>query len=89
MPKWRNWQTRTTQTRVGNPRVGSSPTFGTFFCPFFFGSSHKFFGSSVLFWELQLNLWLDSWSVSEIATRIYRNDVTELLISLGNCWVTM
>ncbi len=29
MPEWRNWQTRTTQNRVGNPRVGSTPTFGT------------------------------------------------------------
>lgn len=29
MPKWRNWQTRTTQNRVGNPHVGSIPTFGT------------------------------------------------------------
>ena len=31
MPKWRNRQTRTTQNRVGNPRVGSTPTFGTNF----------------------------------------------------------
>ena len=29
MPKWRNRQTRTTQNRVGDPRVGSTPTFGT------------------------------------------------------------
>jgi hypothetical protein len=29
MPKWRNWQTRTTQNRVPKRSVGSSPTFGT------------------------------------------------------------
>ncbi len=29
MPKWRNWQTRATQNRVGFPHVGSTPTFGT------------------------------------------------------------
>ena len=28
-PEWRNWYTRTTQNRVGNPCVGSSPTSGT------------------------------------------------------------
>src|SRR5512146_804572 len=28
-PKWRNWQTRTTQNRVGYALVGSIPTFGT------------------------------------------------------------
>jgi hypothetical protein len=27
-PKWRNWQTRTTQTRVSFAHVGSIPTFG-------------------------------------------------------------
>ena len=27
-PKWRNWQTRTTQNRVGYALVGSIPTFG-------------------------------------------------------------
>ncbi len=27
MPKWRNWQTHTTQNRAGN-RAGSSPAFG-------------------------------------------------------------
>ncbi len=30
LPKWRNWQTRTTQNRVGFAHVGSIPTFGTF-----------------------------------------------------------
>ena len=29
MPKWRNWQTRTTQNRVPFGYVGSIPTFGT------------------------------------------------------------
>jgi hypothetical protein len=28
MPMWRNWQTRTTQNRVGFARVGSTPTIG-------------------------------------------------------------
>jgi hypothetical protein len=28
-PKWRNWQTRTTQNRVPLWSVGSTPTFGT------------------------------------------------------------
>ena len=27
-PKWRNWQTRTTQNRVPSGNVGSIPTFG-------------------------------------------------------------
>lgn len=27
-PEWRNRQTQTTQTRSGNPRVGSTPTSG-------------------------------------------------------------
>ena len=28
LPEWRNWQTRTTQNRVGFAHVGSIPTFG-------------------------------------------------------------
>lgn len=32
-PKWRNWQTRTTQNRVVFDHVGSTPTFGTIFTP--------------------------------------------------------
>ena len=30
-PKWWNWQTRTTQNRVGLSREGSTPSFGTMF----------------------------------------------------------
>ena len=34
VPKWRNWQTRWTQTPVGvTPRAGSIPAFGTIFHP--------------------------------------------------------
>ena len=29
VPKWRNWQTHTTQNRAGSAHVGSTPTFGT------------------------------------------------------------
>ena len=33
VPKWRNWQTRWTQTPVGlTPRAGSTPAFGTIAC---------------------------------------------------------
>ena len=41
MPEWRNWQTRTTQTRVSLALVGSIPTSGTVFLRFSIPESRR------------------------------------------------